>query len=557
MNKIILLNHINSDGIGDFYHFLDIYKALTTLEKSRDFEFISVICCKDPLVIPRIENEFTKVNRGKFFIGVVTDFEYDPLKPLLQAEFNLAVQIIQVSYHVPFIFKSHYQIPESSVLKLIGEHECGGKNVEDIHPFGEFSNKCQIRSMGLSKKHFGIKIKKHFALVPKPRDELFEEINLTESELLFKHALLTYTSSVGIADFNRNNYLYPAYFNINLNLVRFLLLLSMHVSKQSQPKDIAIYLSGQNLQLKELRSFSFDIAQFSKLPIKKIMFIEANGQCSERVLNKNDKKIIRIFHGFYLEDELYQAIYKQAPMVGISGDNTFEQAISLGVLPFYCSTNAVMKNPTLLALAQIIRDKMNFLPLKIREDYFCYFNNFFWFINFYNTAKGTQLKFEQCREAFANLDLEEMMQYWPQVAAYLFEHHNFYSNLEEIVFPSTLSSQPKFNEVVTTVRPKLPKPTISPNKIPNIDMRVLSGFMLAVGATAVAIALTILHASSFGLLGLAVAGVGVAMFLGGIGLFKATCDCQISRQGDLQPKYPTSPQDLLIPRQDCVASRFN
>ena len=51
MNKIILLNHINSDGIGDFYHFLDIYKALTTLEKSRDFEFISVICCKDPLVI--------------------------------------------------------------------------------------------------------------------------------------------------------------------------------------------------------------------------------------------------------------------------------------------------------------------------------------------------------------------------------------------------------------------------------------------------------------------------------------------------------------------------
>ena len=61
-------------------------------------------------------------------------------------------------------------------------------------------------------------------------------------------------------------------------------------------------------------------------------------------------------------------------------------------------------------------------------------------------------------------------------------------------------------------------------------MEVLSGFMLVVGTAAVAISFTLLNATTFGLVGLVVAGVGGAILLGGIGLFKVGYDRGISER---------------------------
>ncbi len=55
-----------------------------------------------------------------------------------------------------------------------------------------------------------------------------------------------------------------------------------------------------------------------------------------------------------------------------------------------------------------------------------------------------------------------------------------------------------------------------------ISMRILSGFITALGLAAVAIAFLVLNAATFGILGIVVAGIGIGLALGGIGLFATT-----------------------------------
>lgn len=52
-----------------------------------------------------------------------------------------------------------------------------------------------------------------------------------------------------------------------------------------------------------------------------------------------------------------------------------------------------------------------------------------------------------------------------------------------------------------------------------INMSILSGFMTGIGATAVAMAFTVLNAATFGLAGIIAASIGTAALLGGLGLF--------------------------------------
>ncbi len=55
-----------------------------------------------------------------------------------------------------------------------------------------------------------------------------------------------------------------------------------------------------------------------------------------------------------------------------------------------------------------------------------------------------------------------------------------------------------------------------------ISMRILSGFITALGLAAVAIAFLVLNAATFGIPGIVVAGIGIGLALGGIGLFATT-----------------------------------
>lgn len=64
----------------------------------------------------------------------------------------------------------------------------------------------------------------------------------------------------------------------------------------------------------------------------------------------------------------------------------------------------------------------------------------------------------------------------------------------------------------------------------NIDFQIISGFMFAAGALAIAVAFTVLNAASCGVAGLVVGGLGVAAVLTGIGLFKTGYDRSCKEQ---------------------------
>lgn len=68
------------------------------------------------------------------------------------------------------------------------------------------------------------------------------------------------------------------------------------------------------------------------------------------------------------------------------------------------------------------------------------------------------------------------------------------------------------------VKPSLKNATPIPSKM-DINMMVLGGFIAVAGIAAVAIAFTVINTASFGAAGLAVAIVGVAATLAGVGLF--------------------------------------
>lgn len=75
----------------------------------------------------------------------------------------------------------------------------------------------------------------------------------------------------------------------------------------------------------------------------------------------------------------------------------------------------------------------------------------------------------------------------------------------------------------------------------NISMMVLGGFIAAAGIAAVAIAFAVLNATTFGVAGLVVAGVGIATVMSGIGLFATGTNKNRQTTSDVSLAFSDSP----------------
>lgn len=156
MYTVVLLNHVNVDGIGDFSHLLDIYNELKSHPRFREFEFIPVICCQREQ-ISRIQLKLSAVQASNHFVGTEADY-HDQFKQQLQQVFDKCQQIIQISFASSFISPSEYRINPDVLLKFIGEHENQSDRYVTL-PFDTF-NASYIKniSMGLGEGHWGVKI---------------------------------------------------------------------------------------------------------------------------------------------------------------------------------------------------------------------------------------------------------------------------------------------------------------------------------------------------------------------------------------------------------------
>ena len=112
-----------------------------------------------------------------------------------------------------------------------------------------------------------------------------------------------------------------------------------------------------------------------------------------------------------------------------------------------------MKRETLEGLAKILKENKKELGIdeKIINDYCLYFENL---SMFGRDIQGTSVKFKKAREIFDSppgrpkLNFKAMIECWPRVADFLFEHHNFYSKLPAICRENYLSKMIQENKTL-------------------------------------------------------------------------------------------------------------
>lgn len=436
MPKIILLNDIQGDGTGDFSHLADIYKALRNNPKMRDYSFIPVILCAN--------NQYKKIEARLKRLEIPIYFLGERVAPLhqnesLQQHLADAEQVIKISSNNFMIDEYKKYCRPTVVYKFIGEHEQPA--------FGPGSENILSRSLGLSEGFCGIKLTNNERL-----EVSAALVSMSKSDPAFVGSVLQHSKERDAESFAQHNDLIPAYFNKWDDFSKFLMLVSIN-QKLPNERNISLYLSGDlgNLvgiitaiqgteNFSELKKtsqndiwnsefscnfrYKANVKRIKDSNIKQIEIIEP-GSSAPLVFPVNAKgtRTISIYYGFEVTNAAYNAIYQQAPYAGISGDNTFEIAISNKVFPIYHSTNNMMKRASLYALHKIISQLE--LPEKVKENYLLYFSesdNFFTRNN------------ESLVEKFKLLDFPAMIQYWPAVADHLIKNHNFYDRLENIFF---------------------------------------------------------------------------------------------------------------------------
>ncbi len=286
-------------------------------------------------------------------------------------------------------------------------------------------------------------------------------------DALFAQLLLSSTGVRTFADFQDNNRIIPAYFNVNQDFLYFLNLLA--VNNFMTDKHIVLYLSGTKTWVDFLQQIGgrssnlgepiFEEPLFPRLQeyffggsetnIKTIEVISPQAaDCLTIPLSATGQTVIRIFTGYVLSSQAYDALYQLSFLAGVSGDNTFERCVSMQVLPYYWSTNYASKRPSLAALSQITQAEELAISEQARRSYQIFFRpdrfrGAFGVPVFDKFAKIADQQLGQLANPFANhrqmqrdyasLDFPEMIKYWPIFCHYLMQYHNFYNQIDNFL----------------------------------------------------------------------------------------------------------------------------
>jgi hypothetical protein len=393
---------VMNDGMGDFSHFVDIYTAMMKDPELNNIEFIPVVYVagSDEEKLKKINAKLSSLNIPLYFSGHSAAFEdpSDNHKNLIKT-LNSSEQILFISadslYH-----RYQNNINPKTILKTINEHEgCVLMRV----PNGI------KRSMGLADDCYGIKISD------------FTHLSLSESSTIiadndpiFFGDLLRHTESKSFEDFTRNNTLVPAYFNKPLDYDKFLTFL---VTQDQDKKDIALYFSGSALSQRSRFGAHVLLSAIAEECNVRVELIKNNSE--KIVYNPSATRVIRIFTEYNVSDASYQAIYSNAKIAGVTGDNTLEYAIAHNIFPFYMSTNFSGKKQTLWGLQKI--SQLAEVPIsdEARLSFDIYFNP----DNYSSGDLGL----------LSSVNLSLMIDAWPHIASYIKTHKNFYSKLKGIV----------------------------------------------------------------------------------------------------------------------------
>ena len=433
MTTMLVFNTVFSDGIGDFFHFEDLMQSLLNNEKLNHIEILAFVYFTEAgspnnynIIQEKLTNGLKLLPRIKIFLGYLKDHKVFSQDLRLQETINTAVKGFVVSFNdlkLVNIYKNSCNAIGGSIpLIFIGEHEkIDCNSIKDLIP----QSNTRIKSLGLSEKAFGLKIKEHSPRLP------HEALEILNEHAPFFCDALTRSFALDLSQCLQQNIFIPVYLNLPMRLRQFLCFISNNLIAE-EPKNIVIHLSG--FKIKSIQSFQDiqipekiqDVYQ-STFTIESINAIDLERHV---ITLKQDNYTCKIFSGFYLSDIAYEAFYQLSNVALVSGDNSLERCISMNILPFYWSTNHSYGNKwrTVVALQKITQNP----AIEITEEARQSFNNFF-----VSTSKEAS---KSLAFYYPNtIDVAQMVKEWPIVTAWLRENRNFYNQWETIVLENTLA----------------------------------------------------------------------------------------------------------------------
>lgn len=430
MHTWVLTNEVLSDGVGDFYHFADVIKKLASDPRYKDIRLVGFVEFKEggsDTNYKRIENQIQEIKNQfsniEIYFGTEKDHKKYSTDTNIQNMLGTADQAFTVSrgLSLPLLY-SAYLKPDIP-LKSIGEHE----NAICCWPSAMPNPKIDC-SLGLSKSS-GIKIEN---VPPIPAHEACDIIQTNEPKLSSELFRATNTS-----DFNaclEQNIIVPAYYSRLDDFIGLIHLLAMNESV-SNGKNIIILASGRGCDTDSNEMHSeFSLAKLKSSSVKDIEIIQSGDESEIIHINPEGLKSIKIMKGFYLNDQAYDALFQltRNNIAGVSGDNSLERCFAYDILPFYWSTNADNKRPTLTMLQNITQ--LDELPIsdKARQSFNVYFDpqKHFEHADLYTKRRPTN---PERPDPYQNVDFQEMLKYWPVVVDYVKKNHNFYEKFVNIM----------------------------------------------------------------------------------------------------------------------------
>ncbi len=364
-----------------------------------------------------------------------------PKREAILVDLKEAEQIIFISYGFHIAERLAKYFKSDVLIKCIFEHE------EPSSRNSQYFKQVIGRSLGLSENCYGIKLSKQKLM---SRQDAFGFLEKNANKLT--SCLFKYSKTANLNDFDKANVLLLAYFS-NSKKMNFLSFLNLFVINQSlfQDKILWVYLSSKNVNA-IARWLKINIEEefeeiANDLYLGKIIFISGAGRITEVVLSNKYVSKINILYGFDLNDDCYNVLYRCVSFAGISGDNTFENAVSAETPFYYCSTNFKKKMPGFKAISNIVTNKLIISP-EVKKQLLLYLEvePFFTFSNGSSDVK----KVKEITERFRQLDLIAVAEGLRQLCVYLKSNHNFYDHLERI-FLENISVIPAAKEVAICI----------------------------------------------------------------------------------------------------------
>lgn len=417
--KIVLLCKVHHDGVGDYSHLVDIYKALVALDTDKVYDFIPVIACSKTRY-ERVSSRISDLQPPPSQYFLYDSFDPRHRKdPELRKVLSEAEQMFVISFTLfPYLNEFEYLLKPQVACKVIGEHETGDSEAA-INKNTMCNKKWKSYSLGLQPLVFGIKLEKSIPIGTTEALSLIQEQNPC-----FIKELCSHLGANNVRMLVRKHSFIPAYFNKVEIFKKF-----VQFTADRHLNEPVIYFSGSDL---DTENFS----ELNKSDIKEIELITKDKGIRRIVCNPEAKQTIRILADFKLTNEAYKALFNQADFAGVSGDNTLELAISQSVLPFYFSTNHVlMKWLTIKALEPIIR-RCTALSKELQDSFVTYFNG----VADFCLGKNA--------DPFSQIDFQQLVDNWSIVAQKIHKEHNFYNRLSDIFYKKeALVINPELQEV--------------------------------------------------------------------------------------------------------------